>query len=165
MPATSYTNTVDINSLKDPIKLIAFYEKWVEALKSGEYIQQKGVLNAYSPRFKKPHMCCLGVAVDMCGADWHTADGTGEILTHEDGSEVYGYSRGHDYTFPNREDSAALNLNVILPDGIALGERLAEINDYSSSYAKVIKHIESTIKDLKDRNRLHSVDTVTINLD
>lgn len=149
MNETSYTNTVDINTLSDPDQLIAFYEKWVEALKSGEYIQQKGILRAYSPRFKKPHMCCLGVAVDMCGADWHTVDTVGETIINEDGNEVYGYSRGDEYTFPNSEDTAALNLNVILPDGVALGERLAEINDSSSSYAKVIRVLESQIERLK----------------
>lgn len=41
------------------------FEKWVDALESGEYAQGKHVLRSNDNKF-----CCLGVAADKAGVKW-----------------------------------------------------------------------------------------------
>lgn len=56
-------------------------QKWVEALRSGEYTQTRGQLKDYS-RF-----CCLGVACDLFMKETGRGYWNGDIFYAEDGGE------------------------------------------------------------------------------
>lgn len=66
-----------------------FKQKWMEALKSGQYEQGKDYLYTEG-RDGKPEYCCLGVAEAICGTPINTMhqEGDPRELHDEDGKVV-----------------------------------------------------------------------------
>ncbi len=91
--------------------------KWVEALRSGEYKQGKGVLRGSD--MTKPTYCCLGVLCDVYKR--HTGRGkwkTDQVLT-SNGSYTLGY-------IPFELQGSAQS--SYLPSSLASDARLVELD-------------------------------------
>jgi hypothetical protein len=54
-------------------------DKWVAALRSGEYVQGQGALCEQPPGSPKL-FCCLGVLADVAGKEWLNARGNPRIF-------------------------------------------------------------------------------------
>lgn len=102
-------------------------KKWLEALRSGEYMQANRVLNDGDGGF-----CCLGVLHDVTGGNWHT-NGCGEVCT---GSKHRRHS-----------DSAMLEGKTFLQGlDVYLASNLAELNDKGRTFDEIANVIEEKVK-------------------
>ena len=99
----------------------AIKDKWVKALRSGEYAQGKGHFVTAGKKYDS--FCCLGVLADIQGAEW-------EMNSHERGYEIDGkaYSTGH--YVPNGPSKQAQT-------------DLADMNDSGDSFHAIAKYIKS----------------------
>jgi hypothetical protein len=107
-------------------------QKWIEALRSGEYSQTSTVL------FDAKGHCCLGVLVDL----YLREDGydIAELLPNEDYSNVISdHSNDGTSVMPSAE--------VCLWAGIdeSTATELSTMNDSGSSFEDIAKHIEERI--------------------
>lgn len=101
--------------------------KWIEALRSGKYVQGRTMLRTTDDKF-----CCLGVLGDVCASD--------KWALHKFGDE------GLDYWSFERDDA-------LLPDDFAddrgvpykTQEQLAEMNDQGKSFIEIADFIEKNL--------------------
>lgn len=105
----------------------ALKAKWVEALRSGKYLQAEGVLR--DTRGDTPKFCCLGVLCDVMGATWDT------------GTPVLG-----DAILQDRDEEllARETLKAVGFDAIVEGE-LSTMNDSGSPFSDIADHIEANL--------------------
>lgn len=95
-----------------------FKEKWIAALRSGEYQQGIGELCNSDNKY-----CCLGVAAHLCGVTGH--DLSSEWISHELA-----------YKF---------NIPHILVGWIGEAESLALMNDEGLSFIQIADYIEDNL--------------------
>lgn len=93
--------------------------KWIAALKSGEYKQGKGRLRNLDNTF-----CCLGVLCDL-----HSKE-TGNQFTESEGESYFHYMY-HSSFLPEPVVKWA---NLITSDPHVKGTSIAELNDYNKSF-------------------------------
>jgi hypothetical protein len=109
-------------------------QKWIEALRSGEYEQGKAALNHMNKRF-----CCLGVLGDLyakeTGEQWSNAGG-GEYALNE---EAYFLPPSVVKWAGLEDDNPALPK---LPRGFPKTCRLAALNDNGESFSRIADLIE-----------------------
>lgn len=105
--------------------------KWLEALRSGEYVQGTGLLRSQDDKF-----CCLGVLCDLAVKDEVIAEP--ERPTH--GGYRYGDDSRWDAGLPNevRKWSGVADLMGLTPSG----RELAHLNDTGSTFAQIADIIE-----------------------
>lgn len=97
-------------------------ERWVTALRSGEYQQGQGVL-----RTTDDHFCCLGVLCDLIDRDaWSQGDDLTEPWDH----------RGA-YGFPTQDMLNQVGLDL------GLAHHLATLNDEGANFATIAGAIEA----------------------
>lgn len=98
----------------------AIRNKWVKALRSGEYVQGKG--HYVSTGKKYDAFCCLGVLADIQEATW-------EMNSHSGGYEI---------------DGANYLGDALVPNGPGWDEqsRLAHMNDGGDSFKRIANYIE-----------------------
>lgn len=112
----------------------AFKEKWLKALRSGEYEQGHGYL-----RTSANHFCCLGVAGDLHNNEtWQIPDNEYAVYRTAGGG-VEMLVRG------DVPDNVYDALNQFYPDhGVAttITARLASMNDTRRSFAEIADWIE-----------------------
>jgi hypothetical protein len=125
-----------------------FRQKWVEALRSGEYQQGNSLLHGRSKG--QNYFCCLGVACDLYNQLVAPADRV-EFKEHEDENSL-GYSFYYTYddkpcSLPPKVQHA---LGLLTPNGYpsqnvdSLGKRpLSDLNDSSHySFLQLADYIE-----------------------
>lgn len=104
-----------------------FKQKWIAALRSGEYKQGQ-----YSLLDEQDRMCCLGLAGILCGADKN-------------------YIRGKAY-FDSDQNHA--ETRVLPPDGypeildpskFPTYSTLAQMNDHGKSFSEIADYIEANL--------------------
>lgn len=104
-----------------------FAEKWLKALRSGEYEQAEGRLYDH----KNNGYCCLGLAC--------------EIVGHTRNVERYGYLE-----FPNMitnsNNPVFKKVPAILRQTEGLAEKLAEMNDDGESFKQIANWIEKNVE-------------------
>jgi hypothetical protein len=108
-----------------------FAEKWVAALRSGEFPQGKGKL------LENGTYCCLGVGGKICGAtDEMLADAGGFLFRNRSGRKYF-----------SEEVDAAI------PDGLREGQgfnlltdRLYKMNDNGASFPEIADWIEQNVE-------------------
>lgn len=93
-----------------------FKQPWVDALRSGEYLQTTGVLH------NEHGYCCLGVLRDVCAK-------AGVLINADEDSELLDIHTACDL----------LGLDNSTQDG------LAAMNDARRSFAEIADHIETTL--------------------
>lgn len=143
---------------------------WVEALKSGEYVQTKGTLNRVSPgTFVDGNVvdsvteeapigfCCLGVLCDRLAKKYPEKFSWGEATMDGDrmfdGVAQYGwYDEETDNTTIRLEEVAVqAELNGIARvDGIDLDDQqndLVSMNDEGTAFAEIAAWIEENVKE------------------
>ena len=91
-------------------------DRWIKALRSGEYKQARKTLRRRNGRF-----CCLGVLCDIQGAEWKW-DGT-YYITH----------------------GCAAMPPGIYEAGLNYASKLSEMNDDGKSFATIADFIESDL--------------------
>lgn len=106
--------------------------KWVEALRSGKYLQTQGVLRDASDRH-----CCLGVLCDITDpADWIW-------LEDENGAPregwAYRHGKGTDTDILPGLLGEELGLDTFYE------ERLTEMNDNGKSFDEIADYIEKNL--------------------
>jgi len=122
-------------------------EKWIEALRSGEYKQgQEALLNVYEDT---KEYCCLGVLCELYAIEYPDKAEfrySGVFYTDMD---ILGHEQNHDNYLPEvvREWAGIDDENPQLFDG---GPFLSEINDGSSAIYQG-DHDFNTIADLIDK--------------
>jgi hypothetical protein len=94
--------------------------KWVEALRSGNYEQGRGLLRA------EDQYCCLGVLCEVAGIEC--------TLSESDG--VYAFDG--ESQLPRDDTYNALGLSS------KIGENLAYKNDYGRSFSEIADYIEQS---------------------
>jgi hypothetical protein len=98
--------------------------KWVEALRSGKYVQGKGML-----RFKDNNFCCLGVLCDIVDSSrWVFTRGT---------ADCYGYDGCHTILPGNIARSTEF------PDGHK--GTLIHMNDTGVPFSEIANYIEQEL--------------------
>lgn len=104
-------------------------ERWVEALRSGRYVQGQGKLN------KGDKFCCLGVLCDLAERD-------GVVTSHiaVSGERVYSGPEGSDSSLLPRDVASWAGLDQL--DPTAEGVHLVEANDYGASFPTIARMIE-----------------------
>jgi hypothetical protein len=108
-----------INNMNPELK-----DKWVKALRSGEYKQGRGTMKE-SRLFRKSRFCCLGVLCDVAGAQYNKRNGykhdvfgekqlvaTVHILT-PDGRHAFGLEGAKVDTLVFMNDKLKLDFNEI----------------------------------------------------
>jgi hypothetical protein len=102
--------------------------KWVEALRSEQYLQTQGML-----RFRddegKSSFCCLGVLCDVAGVQWRANVPFLNGVRMEEEDECYLTRQG-----------LAI---VTLPDSVQ--RELANMNDTGKSFAEIADYIEQNL--------------------
>lgn len=84
-------------------------EKWIAALKSGEYKQGTGCL-----RDADDNYCCLGVLGDIAGLEW-SEEPDDKISEYNEKTEDY--SHKEIYTLQPSREGGVLPLDFTTPDG------------------------------------------------
>ncbi len=102
-------------------------QKWLEALRGGNYVQASGILNDGNGGF-----CCLGVLHDVTGGNWHT--------------NKYG-----DFSTGSRKrqnsNSAMLEGSVFLQGlDVVLADQLAKLNDNGRTFKEIADVIEEKVQ-------------------
>jgi hypothetical protein len=105
-------------------------ERWVEALRSGRYVQGKGKLN------KGDKFCCLGVLCDLAERD-------GVVTSHiaKGGERVYSGPEGSGSAILPQAVATWAGLDRLIPAVDGLGDA-AEANDYGMSFSTIADWIE-----------------------
>lgn len=109
-----------------------FAEKWVAALRSGEYEQGKEAL------FNNGCYCCLGVAAVVCGAK------NDMLLQGDDSPAAYLYRGEIDRPRIPEDVLEAIPENIIGSCG--LPAKLAGFNDEGKSFADIADWIEQNVE-------------------
>jgi hypothetical protein len=107
-------------------------EKWIAALRSGNYVQGREFLckRDYNP--KEYRFCCLGVLCDLSNPSrWHHEEDNNSLYELE--NDIYGND------MPTRDFLESL--------GIAwnTAEILANMNDGGEPFSKIATHIEENL--------------------
>lgn len=99
-------------------------KKWVEALRSGRYLQGRGCLKQKDTSFEA--FCCIGVLADLVNPNgWKTTVfGRDNAFAWESDNQVY-------MIIPGRVNATHASLT-----------RLAELNDKGSSFEEIATEIE-----------------------
>ena len=124
-------------------------KKWVEALRSGDYQQAKGILCKEDEISGDFYYCCLGVACDIfVEGDWVQHEGWDVwgidpyeefvIPSHVD-KKGWGHTETTTFTFPSLETLKKMGLDV------AYAQELAELNDHGWSFKKIANKIEKDL--------------------
>jgi hypothetical protein len=110
-------------------------EKWVRALRSGEYAQGKGLLREYNPVHKQDQFCCLGVLCDIVAK---------EGLEGEDGKKFVWGDDDHAFIFRNDRSATELPPGLRRTVGVSdeLQYQLIALNDGGSNFGQIAKVIE-----------------------
>lgn len=103
-------------------------EKWVAALRSGEYHQGKGVL-----RTEREEYCVLGVLCDLAEGEW--------VKRNHRFAYVLGDDQGDFYAPCSVLDWAEIKFDYD-NDGFPLIERVVGMNDSDSSFEHIADFIE-----------------------
>lgn len=100
-------------------------QKWLAALRSGEYSQTTGVLH------DDKGFCCLGVLLDVAGCPWD------DNLTQGEGASYYA-------AYP--ETSMEFMYDQYYRVGVldVFGE-LAEMNDGGATFQEIAFHLETVV--------------------
>jgi len=122
-------------------------KKWVEALRSGEYEQGKGILCMDDEISGDWKYCCLGVACDIfVEGDWIQHEGwdVWSIDPHKefvmpDFIDKHGCWNAETTSFPSLETLKKMGLDV------AYAQELAELNDKGWSFKKIANKIEKDL--------------------
>lgn len=106
-------------------------QKWVDALRSGEYQQTRGRLQRTNPgkRGQPVGFCCLGVACEVLGLP--EVDTTGEL-------GVVAYDNSWNVGFPPSRIWDEFGVD----DDVQLESDLAEMNDAGRTFAEIAAEIE-----------------------
>lgn len=97
-------------------------EKWVAALRSGDYTQGTDVLRSQNDEY-----CCLGVLCDVA-----TKEGLDLPITHNEGfSYVYGLVEGDD-VWQRRGDYSDTELPRMVADWAELDNSNPQLGDYTA---------------------------------
>lgn len=101
--------------------------RWIAALRSGKYVQGRGLLRKYDHYSKTSRYCCLGVLADICEVKWE--NNSGEIFFIEGISKI-------------------LPINIIELSGIEyLQDRLIKMNDANGlSFDQIADFLEDELK-------------------
>lgn len=113
-------------------------QKWVEALRSGQYTQGKGVLRTGADRF-----CCLGVLCDLVDPS-----GWGQLSAVEtcvDGRDMELDAYSYEYREARVATSLPNNLREIVGLQPADMRALIQLNDFGRSFETIAQHIEVNI--------------------
>jgi hypothetical protein len=116
-------------------------QKWVEALRSGDYKQGKMQLHIVGKGKKKDQFCCLGVLCDIYQKQ-QTKNKKKKLFTHvSDGTNVNG-----DVVFYDNNDSF-LPTEVIAWSGLGpeWQDKLSELNDDGYTFSDIAKYIETVL--------------------
>jgi hypothetical protein len=111
-------------------------QKWVEALRSGKYVQGTGVLRTTADEY-----CCLGVLCDLVDRSaWGVAE---EILTCVNSEDVPRVA----YDFHSHGDSSHYSLPFSLELSLKLTDTvpLINMNDAGESFGAIADWIEQNI--------------------
>lgn len=111
----------------------ADFEAWVNALRSGEYRQARGVHCEWDPYAKDFKMCVTGVALDVCvDAEWVTAS--------PNRMQPYCHAR---YSIPNLSSST-----VFGTEGREAAMRVQSMNDHGGwNFGQLAEWINSHRKE------------------
>lgn len=109
-------------------------QRWVDALRSGNYAQGTGFLRQEGDGLPVDKWCCLGVLCDLGAQDGygHWQD-TGIVGTYVDGLEHKAE------TMPTALILEWADLSQKSADG------LANLNDCGETFASIAEHIEGTL--------------------
>ena len=105
-------------------------QKWIQALKSGEYQQGQQVLCSDDDRF-----CCLGVLAKVAGADYEPSHGS--KVPFLDGNPVFDRNKDGSPTGYLRDGGFGLSQKQ--------QEALIDLNDGGSAFPRIADYIESNI--------------------
>lgn len=111
--------------------------KWLDALRSGKYVQGRGALRTESDTY-----CCLGVLCDVVGEEWKRKP-SGAWGVELVGGEFVESG----VLTPTVRDKCGLNAcnpEVMLPGGV-YPEALSELNDSGMSFAEIADLIEEQL--------------------
>lgn len=106
-------------------------QKWVAALRSGDYQQTDGHLRRPDESDDASYgFCCLGVLCDVMGAKWDSG------IPLLDGTSL-----------KNPDDDEFLNDDTLDAVGLASSQQssLAEMNDSGSTFDTIADHIEENL--------------------
>lgn len=124
-------------------------QKWVDALRSGEYKQGKSrlrrVKDGYAPRRKRDsYWCCLGVLTDLYSKEFNNGQGW---KWDKVGAFWYWKTSHKDYLSDEVMEWAELNYDdpVVSIKSYAEGRSLATINDGGFSFDKIAAFIEESL--------------------
>lgn len=99
--------------------------KWLEALRSGNYKQCTGYLH------KGEGYCCLGVLEDILGAEWELAPGSANTVYRPVGTQsIYMTS----YSF----DDSLNSIDII--------NQAAIMNDNGKSFSQIASYLEAELQ-------------------
>lgn len=106
-------------------------EKWVAALRSGQYPQARGVLNRTEP----PGFCCLGVLCELAAAEGVVSKSTGSVRAS------YGEdSKAYLLPYEVQEWAGVDESPVVVDNGYTV--YLTEENDGGQSFKQIADLIE-----------------------
>lgn len=113
-------------------------QKWIEALRSGQYRQGKGVLRDSADRF-----CCLGVLCDVVNkSGWGAAyDVDTSIAGNDVEISAHPYNDGEDINAVSLPCSFRERIGLHVADTSAL----IAMNDSGQDFETIAKHIEANI--------------------
>ena len=106
-------------------------ERWITALRSGDYVQSQGCLQ------DKYGWCCLGVLCNI-------VDGTKWIEPDEGGLEERDYDFGNEVVLEDMPPLEWLE-NHGLPHGLA--KELAGLNDDGVPFVKIAEYIKENVNE------------------
>ncbi len=109
----------------------AFKNKWLKALRSGDY--PKGVSHLKAKENGIYTYCCLGVVGELCGVKGLTKPEDCEMLDFTRNSNMRGKTK------------VPLILQGSSADGECIAVQLATLNDKSDTFEPVIKWIEKNL--------------------
>jgi hypothetical protein len=113
-------------------------QKWIEALRSGEYRQGKGVLRDSVDRF-----CCLGVLCDVVSkSGWGAAhDVDTSVAGHDAEISAHPYDDGESVNSVSLPHSLRERVGLHIADASAL----IAMNDSGQDFETIAKHIEANV--------------------
>ena len=115
-------------------------QRWVEALRSGEYEQGQGKLGRHWEGNEKAQYCCLGVLCEI-------ADEATTWVDHDEGGYKYMVTEKGSMAYP----SYSLTARVDLPGRFGefprevedlIGNTLADLNDAGFTFSQIADLIE-----------------------
>ena len=109
-------------------------QRWVEALRSGNYIQGTGFLRQDRDGTPGDKWCCLGVLCDLAAQDGYG---------HWEGDSIVGvYVDGLEHKVETMPSDLILEWSGVAATD---ADALANMNDNGDSFATIAEHIEGSL--------------------